>query len=334
MEGTFGRFITSPLFTFQIGPEKKEFTVHSQPLAQLSDVLDKLINGNMLEAKTRRVDWSDVDEDTFVRLCEYAYLHDYTPPSSQEVSVCAKVSWGGFAEHAVGEQPPTPEAEPALESEPAFEPQSAFESQPTPVEEDQWGFGFHGTYSKRGKRRIREERLSLLKLPKPASPVVEDLLPYKEKSIWTRHLKDSFSSAALDATGDNTNQAREARFLPQANTQDQDFTPVFLGHARLYLLADKYMIGSLRQLALSKLAQTLFNFTLYRQSVPAVIECVRFVYAEKACFAFVTAPLRKLITSYVVSVLGQLGDDKRFEALLEEGGEFVADFWRAVWKAG
>ncbi|PKY01753.1 hypothetical protein P168DRAFT_334650 [Aspergillus campestris IBT 28561] len=312
MEGVFGGYITSPLFTFQIGAEKKEFTVHSRPLAQLSPVLDKLMNGNMLEAKTRRVDWSEVDEDTFVRLCEYAYLHDYTPPSPLEVSPF------------VDEQPPAPEHEPDPQPEPVPEPEPVPDISP-------WGFPSIRS-AKAEKRQSRKQKTSRIQPRKPASPVVEEPLPYKEKSIWTRHLKDSFSPLTLDVSNNCTPQ--ESRFSPQANTQDQDFTPVFLGHARLYLLAHKYMIDPLRQLARSKMAQTLSNFTLYRQSLPAVLELVRFVYAETGPFPFATGPLRALITSYMVSALGQVGDDAKFEALLEEGGDFVADFWRAVWKAG
>ncbi|THC92381.1 hypothetical protein EYZ11_008149 [Aspergillus tanneri] len=86
MEGAFESCITSPLFTFQIGLEKREFTVHSYALANLSPSLDRLMNGAVIEAKTRRVDWSDADEDTFVRMCEYAYLHDYTPPSPHQMA--------------------------------------------------------------------------------------------------------------------------------------------------------------------------------------------------------------------------------------------------------
>lgn len=38
------------------------------------------MNGEMIEAKTRHVDWSEVDVDTFIRLCEFAYFRKYTPP--------------------------------------------------------------------------------------------------------------------------------------------------------------------------------------------------------------------------------------------------------------
>jgi hypothetical protein len=73
------------LFTFIVGADK-EVTLHSAALAGLSQSLNALMDGEMIEAKTRRVDWSDVDVDTFTRLCEFAYLRDYTPPSSRLVN--------------------------------------------------------------------------------------------------------------------------------------------------------------------------------------------------------------------------------------------------------
>lgn len=72
------RCLTSPLFTFQVGPDKMEITVHSFTFAELSKPLNALVNGEIIEAKTRRVDWSDVDLVTLTRLCEYAIAGDYT----------------------------------------------------------------------------------------------------------------------------------------------------------------------------------------------------------------------------------------------------------------
>ncbi|KAJ5348339.1 uncharacterized protein N7506_001592 [Penicillium brevicompactum] len=73
--------LESPLFTFQVGPQKKEFVVHSLIIAKLSPALNALINGEWKEASDKRVDWSDVKEGTFLRLCEFAYGKDYTLPA-------------------------------------------------------------------------------------------------------------------------------------------------------------------------------------------------------------------------------------------------------------
>ncbi|KAJ5366751.1 hypothetical protein N7541_000692 [Penicillium brevicompactum] len=73
--------LESPLFTFEVGPQKKEFVVHSLIIAKLSPALNALINGEWKEGSDKRVDWSEVKEGTFLRLCEFAYGKDYTLPA-------------------------------------------------------------------------------------------------------------------------------------------------------------------------------------------------------------------------------------------------------------
>ena len=60
-----------------MGREKKELTIHSALAAHHSRPLDVLMNGPMIEASERRCTLEDVDKDTFVRFCQYAYTGDY-----------------------------------------------------------------------------------------------------------------------------------------------------------------------------------------------------------------------------------------------------------------
>jgi hypothetical protein len=60
----------------------------------------------------------------------------------------------------------------------------------------------------------------------------------------------------------------------------QDFTPVFLGHARLYAFAHMHLVAELRYLALHKLHQTLKRFTLYASGCFAIVELARYVYND------------------------------------------------------
>lgn len=269
----------------------------------------------MIEAKLRRVEWSDVDEDTFIRLCEYAYLRDYTPPSFQQAidhpltpentensikkkKKKPKKKSGVFGAYSNGEVWPELALEPEPEPEPVPEAWPEAEPEPDPQVEE--------------------------------ATVDEEELPYKKKSIWTRHLRDAFSKSAVASHDENLNDA----FAPRKNNgSSQDFTPVFLGHAQLYVLADKYGIESLRKLVLSKLYQTLKEFKLYHKSVAGVLEFVRFAYSNTPRHINGIDALRNLATRYIVSVLGQLGENKPFQELLEGGGDFVVDFWLIVWKA-
>lgn len=265
------------------------------------------MNGEMIEAKTRHADWSEVDEDTFARLCEFGYFRNYTPPSFRliegkcapsEVRKAAKprkkgkksrlhVDWDEFFPEATPDEPepvPEPEAEPYPTSPP---PEDTFRTDPE--------------------------------------------IPYKERSVWTGQLRDAFEGGLfiLNPPSSDLNYT----FASPNNTGSwEDFTPVFLEQARLYVLADKYSIESLCQLVISKLHQTLKSFKLYDTGVSGIIELVRFVYLNTPPnYGGRVDAMRNLVTRYVVSVLGQIGEKERFQELLEEGGPFVSDLWNIIW---
>jgi hypothetical protein len=66
------------------------------------------------------------------------------------------------------------------------------------------------------------------------------------------------------------------QFEPVSNNSlHQDFTPVLLGHAQLYLLADKYDVPELEKLVLHKLNHTLKESILYNEAhIASVVELV------------------------------------------------------------
>ena len=295
--------------------------MHSGPLSSLSPTLQTLLTGEMIEAKLRHVDWSDVDENTFIRLCEYAYNRDYTPPSPLKIDDTNANSENGsrlskmnkkkkkkknsdFRMASSWDNGVNPEAGPDPEPVPEPEPEPPIEEWPEPV-------------------------------PEP-EPIAEEgcfddhELPYREKSIWSRHLRDKFSGLKFDLSAHK--QASANAYVPRGNKgSSEDFTPVFLGSAQLYVLADKYGIDSLSQLVLHKLERTLKQFKLCHGSEIAVFEFVRFIYANTRCRVRGRDPLRTLAVIYVVSVLGQLGGNELFHEVLREGGDFVVDFWQEVW---
>jgi hypothetical protein len=324
MEGSFGRWViygrlersksntlrclSSPLFTFTVGEDRKEVTVHSYAFTGLSQPLNALINGNMIEAKTRHADWSEVDEDTFTRLCEFAYLRNYTPPTVRLIDGKSPSKKTKKAARKRKKNHPNFNwtqtlTDPALEHEPGAPPEDEPEAAPE-VE--------------------------------PEAPASEDAcddqeIPYKERSVWTGQLRDKFERTLVIPNLQTTDL--DYTFTPPQITGSwEDFTPVFLEQARLYVLADKYGIDSLCQLVLSKMYTTLESFKLYDTGLNGIIELVRFVYMN-------TPPnhgekvdaLRNLVIRYVISVLGQIGENESFREILEEGGPFVSDFWHIIW---
>lgn len=305
---TFRSYLASPLFTFTVGAEKKEITVHSSALAELSESLNSLMNGGMIEAKTRHVDWPEVDVDTFVRLCEFAYFRNYTPPSFRLVEGRTplktikpnkkKVRRKSRRSNVIWD---TPMAEPEPESEPAPEPTAE------PLEPSD-------------------------EASPPGDAVCNDPeIIHKERSVWTGQLRDKFTRS-LVIPGVESNPLETTFTPPQITGSWEDFDPVFLEQAKLYVLADKYCIEPLRQLVLCKLYQTLSSFKLFDTGVGSIMEFVRFVYSNTPPnYGGQVDALRNLVTRFVVSVLGQVGEDQIFQELLEDGGPFVADFWRIIW---
>ncbi|KAF9776051.1 hypothetical protein IL306_005807 [Fusarium sp. DS 682] len=78
------RVAKSKPFTFIVGPEETEFTIHSAVVARQSPVLNVLVNGPCKEALERRVTLSHVDEFIFMSFWEFAYTGDYESPKEKD----------------------------------------------------------------------------------------------------------------------------------------------------------------------------------------------------------------------------------------------------------
>jgi len=64
----------------------------------------------------------------------------------------------------------------------------------------------------------------------------------------------------------------------QNSSPTEDYTTVFLGHAELYVFAEKWGIESLKPLALHKLHKTMLSFTLYAARQLDIVQLPRYAY--------------------------------------------------------
>ncbi|KAG5950286.1 hypothetical protein E4U53_005302 [Claviceps sorghi] len=80
--------MASKPFEFLVGPEKKAFSIHLALVASQSEVLARLVLGDMQEAREGSVVWEHVDEQTFVRFSQYAYMGIYRYPSFRPGPPC------------------------------------------------------------------------------------------------------------------------------------------------------------------------------------------------------------------------------------------------------
>ncbi|KAJ5725380.1 uncharacterized protein N7483_006737 [Penicillium malachiteum] len=157
-------------------------------------------------------------------------------------------------------------------------------------------------------------------------------VPSKKLKIPSEDLKRVFSKYLVVPDA----QVRLKHNLAlQNHNASEDFRPVFFGHVRLYIQADKYCIDVLRNIVLYHMFLSLGHFKLFETALEGIAELVRFVYENThEDHEGSTDAMRNLVTRYVVSVVGQIGQTDSFQDLLNEGGPFVTEFWKlsGIWR--
>jgi hypothetical protein len=113
---------------------------------------------------------------------------------------------------------------------------------------------------------------------------------------------------------------------PRRNQEScEDYTQVFLCHARLYTFSDRYCIGPLQELTRQKLRLTLSTFTLFEERVSDIVELVQYTYAHTMEYEKGIDKLRSLVMDYVVCRMETIVQDKDFITLLQEPGALAKD---------
>lgn len=95
----FTRCFDSDSFTFVVGGSEKTFTIHTALLKPLSPYFRALIDGPMIEAQERRVNWPDVSESDFEKFAEWIYTGDYNPNENTAYRT-PEAALEGFLTHA------------------------------------------------------------------------------------------------------------------------------------------------------------------------------------------------------------------------------------------
>jgi hypothetical protein len=117
--------------------------------------------------------------------------------------------------------------------------------------------------------------------------------------------------------------------------EGEDYTDVFLCHARVYAFAEKYDILALRDLALQKLQRTLDAFNVCGKRVKDIVCLARYAYSNDNTCDSETGQdnidkLRRLVVHYIVCVYRTVAENTSFLQLMEEGGPFASDLTRMV----
>jgi hypothetical protein len=310
----YSRAFTSKLHTFLIGKNKKTISVHAEIVSQQSKGLDRLINGKMAEASSGVTEFEDVLEDTFIRFCQFAYVGDYETPAfthhleaensnSLSSKALSKSSLVAGKASKIDEHVEQAEAEVQPWEYPA---EVQVEDPPPDAIENNWN-GRGETSKKKSKTKTHRSNSSIL------------------RQEFDNKFYDTETAASV---------AKSRCKIRGNELLEEDYTPVFLGHARLYVFAEKWGIDALKTLTLSKLHKTLVAFKIYEARRGDIVELVRFAYSNENTpdLDEDVDALRDLVTHYVTCELKSLTESPGFLALLEQPGLFSRDLVKMMMK--
>lgn len=123
----------------------------------------------------------------------------------------------------------------------------------------------------------------------------------------------------LDASG-TVYPTPTSIFSPRKNADGcEDYTQVFLCHAKLYVMADTYDIQSLKELSLHRLHATLKGFTLYKSRFNDIATLAKYVFEN-------TMPddkIRDMITLYYACIVEDAREQDGLKSLIDEIPEFA-----------
>lgn len=160
---------------------------------------------------------------------------------------------------------------------------------------DDWGWGGWGKKDKKKKKKTE--------------PAVRG------------YLRESFVSEQRNTEKPFTIAPARANKGPE-----EDYTEVFLGHARMYIFAEKYDIQPLKKLALQKLQHQLAIHTLYIERVGDIFTLLRYVYANTAASAGGQEDMRAMLVHYVGVEMANLVKDDEMKELMIEEPDLLSDF--------
>lgn len=277
-----------------------DFFVHPAIVAQQSKSLAALVYGKMKEARDGCACIEDVDEDTFARFLEYCYTGDYAAAEHAVVLDATSIQQETNVES--GGLIATPEQEEhadIMEPEPDVEPifgQTGFLG--TPPAQNGWGQpNAYNSYTPPSARQVKKAKAISTGSSRRAN-------------AWKAFTQLSWNAPA--------GTAKPSTYDARVNREAcEDYTDVFLSHARLYVFADTYGIEKLRVLSLQKLHKCLVNFKLFPERVTDVAVLLQYAYQHTAERNRSLDDLRSLLIRYVCCKLEEIRCDAVFKETLK-----------------
>lgn len=321
--------IQSRPVSFIVGDSETEYVLHTGVVARLSKPLDVLVNGAMKEAREGRVEWPDVDGETFVRFSQWAYTGTYLAAEPDIVLYPSDITTeqandttafrgpGSEVPAAVEASPKQPVTQDATTDQTPYV-LARLQADPAVPKTCRQGHasGFdsatQGTCSSCSKEFLVPTCSHKWGGRKCRLPQFTACLNCRERYSTTKkcQMAMKFKYPAPGRTF-QTRPNREAA---------EDYSGVFFSHAKLYVVADIYDIPLLGKQTLHNLATTLQSFTLYKSRICDVVSLVEYVFNNTQK----RDAMRDLLVHYAACAIEKLSEDDGFQKFLESCPEFAS----------
>lgn len=281
------------------------FTIHGAAISKLSKSLDDLLNGSMREANERCVNWEDVDEKTFLRFAQWAYTGEYISAEPEFILASAQLASlkKGSVSKASGDDTASSLASFKIVNENEKNDLCSHcgvvlhSTRSVQCGSCRKSFSclYCGNCGNNQQTRCLQCRKTTEKLSK------------KQDMIQTFNNSKRFPSPTIPYT-------------PRKNEKSfEEYSEVFLSHARLYTLADKYDIPDLGKLSLHKIYVSLKEFTLYPSRVGDVINLASYCFEN----TITGDKLRTLLVDYCACVIEDMLEYEGFKDLVDKSSDFA-----------
>ncbi|EAW20705.1 uncharacterized protein NFIA_112290 [Aspergillus fischeri NRRL 181] len=260
-----------------------------------SDPLYALIsNGHMKESNTGNATLEDVEVETFIGFCEYAYTGAYVTPDCTLSQEAEGRHLGPLVDE--GEEPSFNHVTCLAQDEP-LDAAATIADAPDPW--DPWN---PPVVRKEDKKKKKKNSWDSEANDGPPPAQITVIYPYER--LWEEFRSLKFRSEPASSSSD----------------------PDILFHAKLYVFATKYLIKPLRKQCLKSIHRDLCDFSLNRESTSVILDLLDFTYMHTGRGEpGGKSLLRDLVIHYAACEARTLADDENFVILLDSNGEMGSD---------
>lgn len=236
----------------------------------------------------------DVDENTFIRFSQYAYIEDYITANLDILLDFFMIVSTHLVSNETFIDDDDQEAFSLSSSSALNYAQSKSESE-SKLESTR-DLSLFDIFKKNKKKEKTQSKWA---------DKLEDIVSRAEESAavasWSKKFEtwDKFKSQAYVIS--------KLAFQPWNNRKScEDYTEIFLCHARLYVFADEYDVDSLRDLSLHRLQRTLIEFILNDKWAENIVNLLRYNYSNTTDCSESVDDLRLLVDDALCQIVKTL----------------------------